>query len=55
MIYYVPLLKQANVTLDLKNATPEERSEQAKQMAAANKQFKGETGTNNSMVKNHLY
>ena len=39
---YVPLLNKANVTLDLKNATPEERSEQAKQMAAANKQFKGE-------------
>ena len=34
---YVPLLQKANVTLDLKNATPEERSEQAKQMAAANK------------------
>ena len=45
---FVPLLKKANVTLDLKNATPEERSEQAKQMAAANKQFKGEDGTNNS-------
>jgi len=39
---YVPLLKKANVSLDLKNATPEERSEQAKQMAAANKEFKGE-------------
>ena len=39
---YVPLLQKANVTLDLKNATPEERSEQAKQMAAANKQFKGD-------------
>ena len=39
---YVPLLKKANVTLDLKNATPEERSEQAKQMAVANKEFKGE-------------
>ena len=39
---FVPLLKKANVTLDLKDATPEERSEQAKQMAAANKQFKGE-------------
>ena len=39
---FVPLLKKANVTLDLKNATPEERSEQAKQMAAANKEFKGE-------------
>ena len=39
---YVDMLKQANVSLDLKNATPEERSEQAKQMAAANKEFKGE-------------
>jgi len=39
---FVPMLKKANVTLDLKNATPEERSEQAKQMAAANKEFKGE-------------
>ena len=39
---YVPMLQKANVTLDLKNATPEERSEQAKQMAAANKQFKGD-------------
>ena len=39
---FVEKLKQANITLDLKNATPEERSEQAKQMAAANKQFKGE-------------
>jgi adenylate kinase family enzyme len=39
---YVPLLQKANITLDLKNATPEERSEQAKQMAAANKQFKGD-------------
>ena len=27
---FVKKLKQANVTLDLKNATPEERSEQAK-------------------------
>jgi adenylate kinase family enzyme len=38
---FVKKLKQANVTLDLKNATPEERSEQAKQMAASNKEFKG--------------
>ena len=38
---FVEKLKQANVSLDLKNATPEERSEQAKQMAAANKEFKG--------------
>jgi len=39
---FINKLKQANVTLDLKNATPEERSEQAKQMADANKEFKGE-------------
>ena len=38
---YVDMLKQANVSLDLKNATPEERSKQAKAMAAANKEFKG--------------
>ena len=38
---YIDLLKKANVSLDLKNSTPEERSEQAKQMAAANKEFKG--------------
>ena len=38
---YIGLLKKANVSLDLKNATPEERSEQAKQMAVANKEFKG--------------
>jgi len=38
---YINMLKQANVSLDLKNATPEERSEQAKQMTAANKEFKG--------------
>ena len=37
---YVPMLKQANITLDLKNATPEERSNQAKAMAVANKEFK---------------
>jgi len=37
---YVPMLKRANITLDLKNATPEERSAQAKAMAAANKEFK---------------
>ena len=38
---YVEKLKQANVSLDLKNATPEERSIQAKSMAASNKEFKG--------------
>ena len=38
---FIDKLKQANVTLDLKNATPEERSQQAIQMAAANKEFKG--------------
>ncbi len=38
---YINLLKKANVSLDLKNATPEERSQQAIQMATANKEFKG--------------
>ena len=38
---FVDMLKQANVSLDLKNATPEERSQQAKSMAQANKDFKG--------------
>ena len=42
---FIDKLKSANVTLDLKNATPEERSEQAKQMAAANKEFKGNIAT----------
>jgi len=37
---YVPMLKKANITLDLKNATPEERSKQAIAMGAANKEFK---------------
>ena len=39
---YIANLKQANVSLDLKNATPEERSKGAKAMAAANKAFKGD-------------
>ena len=39
---FINKLKQANVSLDLKNATPEERSKSAKAMAAANKEFKGE-------------
>ena len=38
---YIDMLKQANVSLDLKNANAEERSKQAKAMAAANKEFKG--------------
>jgi len=42
---YINLLKKANVSLDLKNATPEERSQQAIQMAAANKEFKGNLQT----------
>ena len=42
---YIDLLKKANVSLDLKNATPEERSKQAKQMAVANKEFKGNIAT----------
>ena len=32
---YIELLKKANVSLDLKNAGPEDRSEAAKAMAAA--------------------
>ena len=38
---YIDLLKKANVSLDLKNASPEDRSEAAKAMAAATKEFKG--------------
>ena len=38
---FIDKLKKANITLDLKNATPEERSSQAKAMADANKEFKG--------------
>ena len=37
---YIDNLKQANVSLDLKNATPEERSKAAVAMADANKKFK---------------
>jgi adenylate kinase family enzyme len=39
---YINNLKKANVSLDLKNSTPEERSEAAKAMAAAVKDFKGD-------------
>ena len=42
---YVPMLKKANITLDLKNATPEERSAQAKAIAAANKELKADLDT----------
>tara|TARA_Y100001958_G_scaffold103916_1_gene72433 strand:+ start:14087 stop:14932 length:846 start_codon:yes stop_codon:yes gene_type:complete len=38
---YIENLKKANVSLDLKNATPEERSKQARAMADANKEFAG--------------
>ena len=38
---YIDLLKKANVSLDLKNATPDERSKSAIAMANANKEFKG--------------
>ena len=37
---YITNLKKANVSLDLKNATPEERSEASKAMATAVKDFK---------------
>ena len=39
---YIANLKQANVSLDLKNSTPEERSEVAKAMADAVKDFRGD-------------
>jgi len=39
---YIANLKQANVSLDLKKSTPEERSEAAKAMAAAVKDFKAD-------------
>jgi len=38
---YIDKLKQANVSLDLKNASSEDRSKQAKAMADANKEFAG--------------
>ena len=40
---FIDLLKKANVTLDLKRATPKERSEAAKAMAAATKELKTST------------
>ena len=40
---FIDLLKKANVTLDLKRATPEERSKAAKAMAAATKELKTST------------
>ena len=39
---YINLLKKANVSLDLKNSSPEGRSKAAIAMAQANKEFKGE-------------
>ena len=38
---YIQNLKKANVSLDLKNASAEDRSKQAKAMADANKEFAG--------------
>ena len=38
--YYMRNLKDLNVSLDLKNATPEDRSKAAQAMAAANKEFR---------------
>ena len=38
---YIENLKKANVSLDLKNASAEDRSKQAKAMADANKEFAG--------------
>ena len=50
---YVPLLKKANVSLDLKNATPEERSEQAKWQQLINSSKA--KWNKSSQVKIHLY
>ena len=48
------MLKQANVSLDLKNATPEERSNRSLAMAAANKEFKQDVALL-LKEKNHLF
>ena len=42
---YIENLKKANISLDLKNAGPEERSKQAIAMASANKEFKGKVAS----------
>ena len=42
---YIEKLKQANISLDLKNSSPEERSKQAVAMAASNKEFKDSVKT----------
>ena len=39
---YINNLKKANVSLDLKNSSPEERIKSAKAMASANKEFKND-------------
>ena len=39
---YIQNLKKSNVSLDLKNSTPEERSNSAKAMASAVKDFRGD-------------
>ena len=42
---FIDKLKKANITLDLKNATPEERIGYSKAMASSNKEFKGNLQT----------
>jgi predicted ABC-type ATPase len=42
---YIQNLKNANVSLDLKNSSPEERSNAAKAMASAVKDFKGDVAS----------
>ena len=41
--YFMRNLKNADVSLDLKNASPQDRSDAAKAMASANKEFRGIT------------
>ena len=41
--YFMRNLNKAGVSLDLKNASPQDRSDAAKAMASANKEFRGVT------------
>ena len=52
---FIEKLKQANVSLDLKNATPDERSKQAKEMAAAYKEFNGDLQDTIDVKKSFIF
>ena len=51
---FVPLLKKAGVSLDLKNATPEERSEAAKLMTLLNIYQDDEEYEKCAIIKNRM-